>query len=89
LSQVTNPDLTTLTFQYDSNSNITAVLDSNNKVLESHTYDSSQRGLTSARANGVEALTISYHWFSKERWSFRSWLLEDFQCEDIPEFWSL
>jgi YD repeat-containing protein len=61
LSQVTNPDLTTLTFQYDSNSNITAVLDSNNKVLESHTYDSSQRGLTSSRANGVEALTISYH----------------------------
>jgi YD repeat-containing protein len=60
LSQVTKPDLTTLTFQYDSNSLITAVLDSNNKVLESHTYDSSQRGLTSARAGGVEAVSISY-----------------------------
>jgi YD repeat-containing protein len=61
LSQVTKPDLTTLTFQYDSNSNITAVLDSNGKVLESHTYDSNQRGLTSSRANGVEALSITYH----------------------------
>lgn len=60
LSQVTKPDLTTLTFQYDSNSMITAVLDSNGKVLESHTYDSSHRGLTSSRANGVEAVTISY-----------------------------
>jgi YD repeat-containing protein len=61
LSQVTKPDQTTLTFQYDSNSMITAVLDSNGKVLESHTYDSNQRGLTSSRANGVEALTIAYH----------------------------
>jgi YD repeat-containing protein len=61
LSQVTRPDQTTLTFQYDSNSNITAVLDSNGKVLESHTYDSSKRGLTGSKANGVEAVTISYH----------------------------
>ena len=61
LSQVTKPDLTTLNFQYDSNSNITAVLDSNGKVLESHTYDSSKRGLTGSKANGVEAVTISYH----------------------------
>lgn len=60
LSQVTKPDQTTVTFQYDSNSNITSVLDSNGKVLESHTYDSSHRGLSSSRANGVEALTISY-----------------------------
>jgi YD repeat-containing protein len=60
LSQVTKPDQTTLTFQYDTNSMITAVLDANGKVLESHTYDSSKRGLTSSRANGVEALTISY-----------------------------
>ncbi len=60
LSQVTKPDLTTLNFQYDSNSMITAVLDSSGKVLESHVYDSSHRGLTSSRANGVEALTITY-----------------------------
>lgn len=60
LVQVTKPDATTVSFQYDSNSYITAVLDSNNKVLESHTYDSQGRGLTSSRAGGVEAVTISY-----------------------------
>jgi YD repeat-containing protein len=60
LSQVTRPDNTTLSFQYDTHSNITAVLDTNGKVLESHTYDSSNRGLTSSRANGVESLTVTY-----------------------------
>ena len=60
LSRVTKPDQTTLTFQYDSNSMITSVLDSDGKVLESHTYDSNHRGLTSSRAGGVEALTIAY-----------------------------
>jgi YD repeat-containing protein len=57
---VTEPDLTTITFTYNSQSQITTVTDSNGKVLESHTYDSSGRGLTSSRANGVEALTITY-----------------------------
>lgn len=60
LSQVTNQDSTTLTFAYDSQSRITSVTDSNGKVLESHTYDSNSRGLTSSRALGVEAVTISY-----------------------------
>jgi len=60
LSQVTNPDLSTLSFAYDSNSMITSVTDSNGKILESHTYDSQGRGLTSSRANGVEAVTVSY-----------------------------
>jgi YD repeat-containing protein len=60
LSLVTNPDLSTLTFAYDSHSLITSVTDSNGKILESHTYDSSGRGLTSSRANGVEALTLTY-----------------------------
>lgn len=60
LSQITKPDLTTISFRYDSNSRISAVLDSNGVVLESHTYDSNGRGLTSSRANGVDAVTISY-----------------------------
>jgi YD repeat-containing protein len=60
LSQVTKPDSTTISFQYDANSNITAVLDMNGKVLESHTYDPLHRGLTSSRANGVEAVTVTY-----------------------------
>jgi YD repeat-containing protein len=60
LTQVTKPDNTTVSFAYDSNSNIITVTDSNGKVLESHTYDASGRGLTSSRANGVDALTITY-----------------------------
>jgi YD repeat-containing protein len=60
LSQVTESDLSTLSFQYNNQSLITAVTDSNGIILESHTYDSSGRGLTSSRANGVDAVTISY-----------------------------
>jgi YD repeat-containing protein len=60
LSVITNPDLTTLTFGYDSHSFITSVTDINSKILESHTYDSNGRGLTSSRALGVEAVTVTY-----------------------------
>jgi YD repeat-containing protein len=60
LIQVTEPDQSTLSFQYNSQSLITAVTDSNGKILESHTYDSSGRGLTSSRANGVDAVTLTY-----------------------------
>jgi YD repeat-containing protein len=60
LTQVTKPDLTTITFQYNTNGLISAVLDSQGKTLESHTYDSHGRGLTSSRANGVEAVTVAY-----------------------------
>ena len=48
----------TTTLSYDGY--ITAVLDNNGKVLESHTYDSSGRGLTSSRAGGAEGITVSY-----------------------------
>jgi YD repeat-containing protein len=60
LTQVTKPDNTTISFQYDGNNRITAVLDNDGKVLESHTYDSLGRGLTSSRANGVESVTVTY-----------------------------
>ena len=60
LSLVTNPDSSTLTFTYNSQSLITAVTDSEGKILESHTYDTNGRGLTSAQANGVQAVTLSY-----------------------------
>jgi YD repeat-containing protein len=59
LVQVTEPDLTTLSFQYQD-SLITSVLDSNGKPLESHTYNVCGQGLTSTRANGVEAVTVQY-----------------------------
>jgi YD repeat-containing protein len=60
LIQVTNPDSTVTSFQYDSNSMITAVKDNSGNVLESHTYDSQGRGLTSSRDSGVEAITVTY-----------------------------
>jgi YD repeat-containing protein len=60
LTQVTKPDTTKVSFQYDNNGYITAVLDNNGKVLESHTYDSSGKGLTSSRAGGAEGITVSY-----------------------------
>jgi YD repeat-containing protein len=60
LTQVTRPDNTTISFAYDANSYITSVTDANGKVLESHTYDVSGKGLTSSRANGVDAVTLSY-----------------------------
>jgi YD repeat-containing protein len=60
LSQVTKPDQTTVSFTYSTQSQITQVTDSNGKVLESHTYDSSGRGLTSSQANGVNAVTLTY-----------------------------
>ena len=62
LSQYTKPDQTTVSFQYGASNPIliTAVLDQNNKILESHTYDSLGRGLTSSKANGVEAVTVTY-----------------------------
>jgi YD repeat-containing protein len=60
LTQITRPDQSTVNFQYNSQSLITAVTDSNGKILESHTYDTNGRGLTSASANGVDAVTVSY-----------------------------
>jgi YD repeat-containing protein len=60
LSQVTQQDSSTLTFAYDSQSRITSVTDANGKVIESHTYDSESRGLTSSKAAGVEAVTVTY-----------------------------
>jgi YD repeat-containing protein len=60
LIKVTRPDNTFTTFEYDANSLISAVKDTDGKLLEGHTYDSLGRGLTSTRANGVDAVTVSY-----------------------------
>src|SRR5882672_1700855 len=61
LIQVTKPDQTTLSYVYNSNSMITAVKDSDGKILESHSYDSCGRGLSGSRAGGVEAVTLAYN----------------------------
>ncbi len=60
LITVTKPDNTTISFVYNAQSLITAVKDSDGKILESHTYDSIGRGLTSSRVGGIDAVTVSY-----------------------------
>jgi YD repeat-containing protein len=58
---VSYPDGSALNFTYDPNSSmILKVTDSQGKVLETHTYDSQNRGLTSSRAYGVDSVTVSY-----------------------------
>lgn len=60
LTQFTKPDNTSVSFEYNAQSLITAVRDYDNKILESHTYDAVGRGLTSSRANGVDSVTVTY-----------------------------
>lgn len=60
LATITKPDLTTVSFQYDANSLISAVLDTSGKVLESHVYDTAYRGTTAASAGGANAVTVTY-----------------------------
>ena len=59
LKTVTYADGSSLNFQYTGNL-ITNVADGGGKTLEAHTYDSSGRGLTSAKANGVEMVSVTY-----------------------------
>jgi YD repeat-containing protein len=63
----TKTDGETLSFDFQPSSTclITAILDSKGKILESHSYDlfpgnAGSVGTSSSRANGVEALTLSY-----------------------------
>jgi YD repeat-containing protein len=60
LTRVTQADNSFVTFTYDAFNNVTSVKDANGKVLESHTYDLANRGLSSSRSNGVDALTVAY-----------------------------
>ena len=60
LASYTKQDGTMISFTYDAKSMITAVLDQQGKVLESHAYDGSGNGVTSSRAGGVDAITVSY-----------------------------
>ena len=61
LTQVSFPDGSALNFTYDPNSSmLLSVTDSQGKLIEAHTYDSQNRGLTSTRANGVDSVSLSY-----------------------------
>ena len=61
LTKVTYADGSALNFTYDpSSSMILSVTDSQGKLLESHTYNGVRQGLTSARAYGVDSVSLSY-----------------------------
>jgi YD repeat-containing protein len=61
LTLVSYPDGSALNFTYDPNSSmLLSVTDSQGKLLEAHTYDSQNRGLTSTRANGVDSISLVY-----------------------------
>lgn len=63
LASVTNTDKSVINYEYNDPNHpnfITVVKDSQGKILEAHTYDSKGRGLTSTRADGVEAVSIQY-----------------------------
>ena len=61
LTNVTYPDGSALNFSNDPNSlMILSVTDSKGKLLEAHTYDAQNRGLTSTRAYGVDSVSLTY-----------------------------
>jgi YD repeat-containing protein len=63
LSSVTYADGSKYQFTYLTSGNnfyLTTVKDALNNVLESHTYDSQGRALTSERANGTNRYTLTY-----------------------------
>jgi YD repeat-containing protein len=61
LTKVTYPDGSALNFTLDPNSSmILSVTDSQGKLIESHTYDAQNRGLTSSQAYGVNSVSLSY-----------------------------
>lgn len=62
LTAVIYPDGSRLNFVYDQNTfMLLSVLDTESKVLETHTYDAFHRGLTSSRALGADSLTVNYN----------------------------
>jgi len=61
LTKLSYPDGSALNFTNHPYSSMTlSVTDSRGKLLESHTYDAQDRGLTSSRAYGVDSVSLSY-----------------------------
>ncbi len=60
LTLASYPDHSQLNYTYDASRNILSATDALGKIVESHTYDGQGRGLSSAKANGVEALAVQY-----------------------------
>jgi RHS repeat-associated protein len=72
LTQVTYADGSFLAMAYDGSNQLTSVTDTNGKTLETHTYDSTRRGLTSQRANGVDAVSVSFSYFGTDAYLYDS-----------------
>lgn len=60
LTRVTYADNSYVSFTYDVTYMLTAVRDTDGKLLESHTYDADLRGLSSSRANGADSVSATY-----------------------------
>ncbi|HUS12636.1 MAG TPA: Ig-like domain-containing protein, partial [Pyrinomonadaceae bacterium] len=60
LLSVTYADNSAFQFGYDGNLRLTSVTDALGNVVESHTYDSEGRAITSAKHGGVELYTLSF-----------------------------
>ena len=60
LSSVIYTDSSGFNFTSDASNLITNVTDPGGKTIESHSYDSMRRGLSSAEANNVRSVSISY-----------------------------
>lgn len=60
LLSVTYADNSAFQFSYDGSFRLTSVSDALGNVLESHTYDSQGRALTSEKQGGVEHYTLNY-----------------------------
>jgi YD repeat-containing protein len=60
LSSVIYTDGSGFNFTSDASNLITNVTDPGGKTIESHSYDSMRRGLSSAEANNVRSVSISY-----------------------------
>jgi len=60
LVNVIYADGSSLNFAYGANSMVTSVTDGHGKVLETHTYDSADRGVSSSRALGADSVTTDF-----------------------------
>ena len=60
LLSVTYADNSAFSFTYDGNLRLTTVTDALGNVVESHTYDSQGRALTSERHGSVDRYTLTY-----------------------------
>lgn len=60
LKQVTYADGSSLSYLYNPDMLITSVSDGAGTTIEAHTFDANRRGLTSQRASGAEAVSVTY-----------------------------